>query len=73
MEVADGGRAVAGPFALGIGVMHIEAEARFRTGTGPLQHLQIAIRIAECANARSSKKALGAGGFDCSVRSLFFH
>jgi len=45
VELADMRLAVVGPFAHGIGVMHIETEARAGSPAGPLKHLQIAIRI----------------------------
>ena len=39
--------AVVGPLARGVGVVNVEAETRARTGGGPLEHLQVAIGIAE--------------------------
>ena len=47
VEPADVAVAVVGPFALGIGVVHDQTEARPVARGGPLQHLQIAVGVAE--------------------------
>ena len=47
VELADVRLAVVGPLALGVGVVDEEAEARAAAGGGPLQHLQVAVGVAE--------------------------
>ena len=47
VEVPEMRIAVVGIFALGIGVMHKKAKARRRPPRRPLQHLEIAVGIAE--------------------------
>src|SRR5580692_3478685 len=47
VELADFGLPVVGVFALRIGVVHEPGKARPASRHGPLQHLQIAIGIAE--------------------------
>ena len=48
VESADTGLAIIGPFALGIGMVNIERESWAVSGGGPLEHLQVAVRIAKC-------------------------
>ena len=60
--------AVVGPFARGIGVMHIETEARAGSPAGPLEHLQVehlqvAIRIAERRDRTVADVGLYGDGF----------
>src|SRR5262245_15457664 len=50
VEPADARIAVIGVFALGIGVVHDAHETRAGMGGSPLQHLQVAIRVAEGEN-----------------------
>src|SRR5882672_3057698 len=47
VEFADVRGPVVGPFALGIGVVHEPHETRAATICGPLQHLLVAIGVAE--------------------------
>src|SRR5262245_57052898 len=47
VEAADGGLAVVGPFTLGVGVMDQAGKARAATGDRPLEHLEVAVGIAE--------------------------
>jgi hypothetical protein len=47
VETADVRLAVVGPLAIGVGVVHVETEAGATAGGGPLQHLEVAIGIAE--------------------------
>jgi hypothetical protein len=42
--------AIIGPFALGIGVADQERQARTLSGSCPLQHLQVAVGVAECGD-----------------------
>jgi hypothetical protein len=46
LEPADV-RAVVGPLAVGVGVVDVQAEARAGDGGRPLQHLEVAVRVAE--------------------------
>src|SRR5215470_18010615 len=47
VELAHVRLPVVGPFALGIGVVHEPGEARAAAIHGPLQHLQVAVGVAE--------------------------
>src|SRR5262245_63749720 len=47
VELADRRRMVVGPFALGVGVVHEQREARARAGGRPLEHLLVAVGVAE--------------------------
>jgi len=50
VEAAKAGFSVVGPFALGIGVVDVERESRPLSGSGPLQHLQVTVAVAERGN-----------------------
>src|SRR4029450_4232991 len=50
VEPADARIAVIGVFALGIDVVHDTHESRAGMGGSPLQHLQVAVRVAEGEN-----------------------
>ena len=47
-ELTDVGRAVVGPFPLGVGVMDDEAEREPGRRCRPLEHLEVAVGVAEC-------------------------
>ena len=47
VETADRRHAVVVPFAVGVGVVDVEAEARAVAGGGPLEHLPVAVEVAE--------------------------
>src|SRR5438477_12807741 len=49
-ESTDERVAVIGPFALGIGVMHDQAEARAAAGRCPDEHLVVPVGVAEGCN-----------------------
>lgn len=48
------GLAVVGPFAHGIGVMNDEGKTRTCATSGPLQHLEVAVRIAKGRNGAAA-------------------
>jgi hypothetical protein len=54
----DGRLAIGGPFPLTVGTMNGETESRPRTSAGPLEHLQIAVRIAECGDGTAADEFL---------------
>src|SRR5215470_12527277 len=60
VELADIRLAVVGELALGVVVVHEEHEARARAGRGELQHLQIAVRIAEGRDRPAADAAVDA-------------
>ena len=60
VELADVGLAVIGPFALGIGVMDGEAESWAAACGGSLQHLEVAIGVAEGGKRASADMTLDA-------------
>src|SRR5262247_3621495 len=60
VEPADVRVPVIGIFALGIGVMNNAHETGTRPGGGPLQHLQVAVRIAESENRVAADEAVDA-------------
>jgi hypothetical protein len=45
VELTDVRLAVVGPFSLGVGVVDIEAEMLAAAGSGPLEHLQVAVGV----------------------------
>ena len=47
VEAADGGLTVVGPFPPGIGVVHQQGKMSAFPGIGPLEHLQVAVGVAE--------------------------
>ena len=47
VKTTDRRLAIVSPFTLRVGVMDIETETRACAGGGPLEHLQIAIPVAE--------------------------
>src|SRR5260221_2715716 len=63
VEAADARFAVVGPFAAGVVVVNVEAETRALAGGGPLQHLQVAVRIAERRDGPAADEFLDAEGF----------
>jgi hypothetical protein len=60
VELADVGLAVIGSFALGSGVMDGEAESWAAACGGSLQHLEVAIGVAEGGNRASADMTLDA-------------
>src|SRR5262245_8555122 len=60
VEFADVGLAIVSPFALSVRVMNNQTEACSVPGRGPLQHLMIAIGVAERGDGSSSNVALDA-------------
>ena len=60
VELADVRRAVVGPFALGVGVVDEPHEARARSGRGPLEHLLIAVGVAEGEDRAAADEAVDA-------------
>ena len=62
VELADVRLAVVGPFALGVGVVDEEAEARAAAGGGPLQHLQVAVGVAEGGDRPAADVLVDADG-----------
>src|SRR4051812_44726628 len=58
---ADVRLAVVGPLAVGIGVMHDAHEARTIARGGPLQHLQIAVGVAEGKDGTPADMLLDTG------------
>jgi hypothetical protein len=62
VETANVRITVVGPFALGIGVMDVETEARARASSGPLEHLQVAVRIAEGGDGAAANMHVDANG-----------
>jgi len=63
VETANGRLTIVGIFAVGIGVMDDEAETRPRTGGGPLDHLQVAVGVAESGDGPPADVHLNADGF----------
>jgi hypothetical protein len=63
VELADLGLAVVGPIALGVGVVYVEAESRAAARSGPLEHLQVAIGVAESGDWSAADVTLNAYGF----------
>src|SRR4029450_2005459 len=58
VEFADVGFAVVGPLAVSVGVVDDEAEARTAARGRPLQHLQVAVGVAEGGDGAASYMAL---------------
>ena len=54
VETTDARFSVIGPFALAIGVVDVECESRALSGSGPLQHLQVTVGVAERCNGSSA-------------------
>src|SRR4051812_6292475 len=54
IKFADRGRTVVSPFPLGVGVVHEQSEADAAASLGPLKHLQVAVRVAECCNGAAT-------------------
>ena len=54
LQAADAGIAVISPFSVAIGMVNVEGESRPRSGRGPLQHLQVAIRVAESGDGAAA-------------------
>ena len=50
VEAANAGLSVVGPFALGIRMVDVKREPRPLSGSRPLQHLQVAVGVAERGN-----------------------
>ena len=73
VEPADGGVSVVGPFSLGVGVMHEAHEARTIAGRGPLQHLVVAVGIAEGEDRSAADELVDATGLPAlsSMKSIF--
>src|SRR5262249_46036623 len=68
VEAAEGGPfAVVNPLAVDIGMVNVEAEAQPGAGSGPLEHLKVTIRIAECCERPPADMHLDADGFSLSV------
>ena len=64
VEPADIGIAVVGVFALGVGVVDDEAQGRGAVlHRGPLEHLQVAIRVAEGDDRAAADEAVDADRF----------
>src|SRR6185295_2132714 len=62
IEPADTRGAVVGPLAIGVGMVYVETEARARAGRRPLEHLQVAVRVAEGRDRPSPDGGLDADG-----------
>src|SRR5437016_2681222 len=62
VEMADGGLAVVGPFTLGIGVVHDECEAGTAPPSCPLEHLLVAVRVAESSDGTAADVLVNADG-----------
>jgi hypothetical protein len=62
IESPDVGVSVVGPLPFGVGVVHDHGEARPVARGGPLEHLQVAVGVAERENRASADVALDADG-----------
>ncbi len=64
---------VVGPFALGVGVVHKAHEARALAGRGPLEHLLIAVGVAESEDRPAADESLMPTGLPgpSSMKSIF--
>jgi hypothetical protein len=60
VELADLRIAVVGVFTLGVGVMHKACKAGARAGHRPLQHLQVAVGVAESEDRAAADEAIDA-------------
>ena len=58
---------VIGPFAFRVGVMDVEAKARARAAASPLQHLEVAVGIAERRDRPAADVLLDADRLACLV------
>ena len=59
--------AIVGKLARGVVVVHEQCEACAWTGRGPLQHLKVAVRVAERGNRPPADAAVDADGFPLLV------
>jgi hypothetical protein len=67
IELPNGRLPVVGPLALGVGVVHDAHEARAAAGRGPLEHLLIAIGVAEGEDRAAADEAVDADGLAGAV------
>ena len=63
VEVTDGGRAIVGPLALCVGVVDEEREPRADARGRPLEHLQVAVGVAECCDGTAADVLVDAERF----------
>ena len=55
--------AVVGPFAVRVGVMHEQTESRTFTRCRPLQHLEIAVGVAESGDGAAADEPVNSDRF----------
>src|SRR5688572_29272007 len=63
IQFTDVRLAVVGPFPFGVGVVNVETETRAAAGGGPLEHLEVAIGIAEGGDGTAADVMLDGGRF----------
>src|SRR5437868_10606775 len=63
VQATDAGLAVVCPFPLGVVMMDVKTKARARTGSRPLEHLQVAVGISERGDGTAADVHLDANGF----------
>ena len=70
VQATNAGFSVVGPFALAIGVVDVERKSRSLSGSGPFQHLQVSVGIAERCDRATADVLIDSFGACCHYQYL---